>query len=170
MTTGKHSLNSRIRGEIRALCEQSSEKITPEKMYHRIKQIAVEENGLPAEEKRIKIKKEGKIKVVKYLEPISLAGESTENGMIVQMTIQEISDAYELYLYEYVSDLSDEIYRSVGGRTPAEMVKYIEDLEKSGDMEKAAKLKAPIKANEKTAEDIVKKTFGGKEVKQLEIF
>ena len=57
MNTGKHSLNSRIRGEVRALCEQSKEKITPEKMYRRIKEIAMLENGLPSEEKRIKIKK-----------------------------------------------------------------------------------------------------------------
>src|SRR4030067_3877146 len=66
LNTGKHSLNSRIRGEGRALCEQSKEKITPEKMYRRIKEIAMLENGLPSEEKRIKIKKDGVVKVVKY--------------------------------------------------------------------------------------------------------
>ena len=138
MNTGPHSLMNRIHGGIQALLEQSIEKIKYNKMKRRIKDIAALENEFPSIEKRVKVKKpDGTIKIVTILEPDSLSQESTENGMKVYMTIQEIADAYELYLYEYTDDTKNMPFRSVAGRNPEEMKSYIEELKSKGEHEKA---------------------------------
>jgi hypothetical protein len=170
MNTGPRSLMNRIHGGIQALIEQSHEPITKEKMKRRIKDIAALENEYPSVEKRIKIKrKDGTVKVITYLEPESLADESTENGMKIYMTIQEIADAYELYLIEYADD--DTPYRTVAGRPPDEMKKYIEELRAKGETEKARILSQVPRWTgrswvfedpaEKTPEAIIESTFKG---------
>jgi hypothetical protein len=132
LTTEYRGLNRRIHGGIQALVEQSKEAITFKKMKHRIKIIAALENGFPTEEKYIKLKKaDGSVKMLKYLEVGSLAGESTANGMIVMQTMQEIADFYELYLYEY--DEKEVPYRSVGGRNKELMGVFIEEIRAAGD-------------------------------------
>jgi hypothetical protein len=136
MTTEYRGLNRRIHGGIQALVEQSKEPIKFDKMKHRIKIIAALENGFPTEEKYIKLKKaDGSVKMRKYLEVGSLAGESTANGMIVMQTMQEIADFYELYLYEY--DEKEVPYRSVGGRNKEAMGLFIQDLRTAGDEDRA---------------------------------
>ena len=136
MSTGERSLWNRIHGGISALVEQSKEKITFEKMKRRIKDIAALENDYPHRTRTIKIKKaDGTIKNVVYVEPCSMSGESTTNGMKIYITLQEIADAYRLYLYEYLPDETP--YRTVGGRSYEDMKKYIAELKQNGDIEKA---------------------------------
>ena len=148
MTTGERSLNNHIHGGIQALVEQSKEKISFEKMKARIKLIAALENDYPHRMKHIELKKaDGTIKKVEYFSPESLSDQSTENGMKVMMTIQEIADRYELYLYYYDESVFPHVvFRSVGGRNRKEMDTYIKEIEDSGKHEKARILKAPIKS------------------------
>lgn len=143
MTTGWRSLNSRIHGGFKALAEQSKDMKDEKVMKQFIKKVAMLENEYPFYKKPVKLLKGGKIKTVYVEWPESLGGQSTENGLIVMNTIQEIADAHNLYLYEYAED--GEIYRSVGGRTIEQMREYIRLLRAEGKEAEAKKLESPIK-------------------------
>lgn len=152
MTTGERSLMNRIHGGFKALSEQSKDMKDEKEMKQFIKKVAMLENDYPSYGKPVRMLKGGKIKTIVVTWPESLSGQSTQNGMIVMQTIQEIADAHNLYLYEY--DEKGGVYRSVGGRTRAQMDEYIKDLEKKGEYEEVRKLTEPCKKD-------IDKIFGG---------
>lgn len=135
MNTDVRGLNRRIHGGFRAISEQAKEKsYTPKNAKHDIKWLATAE-GYPTKKRKVKF--HGKI--VEWVEPVSMKGISTELGMIIWMTIEIFANEHNLYLYEY--NENDEPYRTIGGRTQAEMEGLITELEKIGNFELARKLR-----------------------------
>lgn len=172
MNTLPRGLNRRFHGICQAIAEQAKdESYTKEKAKRDLLWIATTE-GFPMVERHFKHRG----KKVKWLEPDTWTGQSDANALIAITAAQVFCDERELYIYEYMDDANETPYRSIGGRDPVAMKKYVEELRAAGEIEKARILSQVPKWNgrswkfedpEETPETIIAKTFGGKE---LDIF
>ena len=97
------------------------------------------ENGYPARTYKKVIG--NKISYYKVAE--DLRGQPDSVADILNKTIQEFADSNNFWLIAY--NEKDIPYRTVGGRTQEEMIKYIEELEKRGEFEEARILKQSVK-------------------------
>jgi hypothetical protein len=143
MNTLPHGLLRRIHGGFRALAEQAKESTYKmEKVKSDMKWLATA-NGYPMKKKRVRISKD---KYKEWEEPASLKDQPTEVGTILWMTLQEVADFRGLYLYEY--NAQEKPYRTISGRTEAEMVILIADMRRQGLNKEADALERPIRWKE----------------------
>ena len=146
MNTERRGINRRIHGNIKALVEQAKNKTYDFYDTKRLMKIlSAEFDGYPKEKKKIKFKG----KVLEIIEPASLANQSDAVALTLCMTIQTFADERNLYLIEY--DENEIPFRSLAGRTQAQMVEYIAWLRQQGHEDEAKRLE---KAPKNQTEDI----------------
>jgi hypothetical protein len=167
MNTLPRGINRRFHGICKALEEQAKDPAyTKERAKRDLLWLATTE-GYPLVERHMKLRG----KVHKWLEPDRWTGQSDANAMIAVTVAQVFCDERELYLYEYMEDANETPYRTVGGRSPEDMKKYIDELRSKGETEKARILSQVPRWTgrswvfedpaEKTPEEIIERTFKG---------
>jgi len=159
MKTGDHSINSRIHGQIRALMEQAKDKSFDFEDTKRLLKTLAVIDGYPTITRHVKYR--GVIRNI--TEPASLSGQSDAVALILCTAIMVFADERNLWLYEFKSADSEEIYRSMGGRTFAEMVAYIADLRVQESKAEAEGRPDEARALEERARELEKKCKGHKE-------
>lgn len=158
MKTGEHSINSRIHGQIRALMEQAKDKSFDFEDTKRLMKTLAVIDGYPTVTRHVKYR--GVVRSI--TEPASLSGQSDSVALILCTAIMVFADERNLWLYEFKSADSEEIYRSLGGRTFAEMVAYIADLRVQGSKAEEAERPDEARALEQRARELEKKCKGHK--------
>jgi len=136
MNIGRHSILNRIHGALRAIHEQAKDKssFSFEDAKTLMKFLAAQYEGYPKVKERVRFRG----KIIIWERPASLSGQSDAVAMILWNTIAAFADERGLYIFEYKAEDSDEIYRSVGGRSFDDMKPYIADIRKEAAVLKMA--------------------------------